>query len=144
MYPFILFPDFDGVMHPGTSGTMRHVPKFEAFLARYPDVLLVPSSNWRETESLDDLRNWFSPAFASRIIDVTPVLHLPGRGSRQTEIETWLGQHPARHWRAIDDDASLFRPDCRWLITTDPRTGLNDETFRQLAQVFDAAGLRTV
>ena len=131
MYFFILFLDFDGVLHPGTSGTMRFARKLEVFLARFPQVKVVISSNWRMGESLESLRGWFSPSFASRIIDVTPI-HPDSAGSRQAEIEAWLAANPTKAWRALDDDTSLFRPGCPWLIATNKRDGLTDTELELL------------
>lgn len=132
MYSFILFLDFDGVLHPGTSGTMRFAAKLEAFLERFPHVMVVISSNWRMGESLESLRGWFSPAFASRIIDVTPI-HPDSPGSRQAEIEAWLAANPTKAWRALDDDTTLFQPNCTWLIATNKRDGLTNKELDQLA-----------
>jgi len=143
-WPFVLFLDFDGVLHPGTSGTMRLINELEQLLAHYPDVVVVISSSWRMSESLDELRAWFSPEFASRIVSVTPVLDQAQPAARQTEIETWLKYNPANHYCALDDEPPLFQPGCPWLIATNPRTGLTKQTLQALSAVFDAARLQKV
>jgi hypothetical protein len=141
---FVLFLDFDGVLHPGTSGTMRLIPALEQLLACYPDVVVVISSTWRMSESLDELRAWFSPEFASRIISVTPVLDQGQSAARQAEAEAWLTENATAHYCAVDDETALFRPGCSWLIATNPRTGLTEQTLQALSAVFEAAGLQKV
>lgn len=143
-WPFVLFLDFDGVLHPGTSGTMRLAVELEKLLSIYPEVVIVISSSWRMGESLEDLRSWFSPGFACRIISVTPILHQGQPAARQAEVESWLADNATAAFCALDDQASLFRPVCPWLILTDPRTGITEQTLGALAAVFDAAGLRKV
>lgn len=141
---FVLFLDFDGVLHPGTSGTMRLVRELERLLTRYPDVVVVISSSWRMGESLEELRAWFSPEFASRIISVTPVLDQGQPAARQAEAEAWLAENATVAYCALDDEPSLFRQGCPWLIATNPRTGLTEQTLEALSAVFEAAGLRKV
>lgn len=142
MHPFILFLDFDGVLHPGTTGTMRHVPVLDAFLRDYLAVRLVVSSDWRLSESLEDLRGWFPDGLARRLIDTTPALN-PTACHRQREIEAWLATHPTQLWRALDDEATLFAHGCPWLVQTERRHGLDERALAQLALVLDGAGLRS-
>jgi len=139
-WKFVVFLDFDGVLHPGTTGTMRLAGALEALLEKYPDVRIVISSSWRMGETLDELRGWFSPSIASRIIGVTPVLAPSLRAVRQAEAESWLGANPTRHWCALDDEAELFQAGCSWLILTDSRTGLTQDTLRKLEAKLRAAG----
>jgi hypothetical protein len=143
-WSFVLFLDFDGVLHPGTTGTMRLIKELEQLLAHYPDVVVVISSSWRMGESLDELRAWFSPEFAPRIVSVTPVLDQSQPAARQAEIESWLQNNPTVHYCALDDEPPLFRPGCPWLVVTNGRTGLTKHTLEALSEVFDAAKLRKV
>lgn len=138
MHRFILFLDFDGVLHPGTSGTFRHAPLLATYLDAYPFVRIVISSNWRFSESVDELKGWFAPSMASRIIGATPILAGGAEGSRQQEIEHWLAEHPTQLWRALDDDATLFSPTCPWLIRTEPKVGLTAQTLAALDTVLKA------
>ncbi len=131
MHRFILFLDFDGVLHPHTSGTCRHIPLLEDFLRKHPRVQVVISSTWRFQYSLQELKEWFSEDLWDRIIDVTPEA-AAGPGSRQHEIELWLREHPALHWVALDDEAALFRPGCPWLMKTDTRIGLTPQVLAEL------------
>jgi hypothetical protein len=131
IHPFILFLDFDGVLHSRTSGTFRHVPALSQCLAPYPFVKIVISSAWRFNEDLEGLRGWFPPEMANRIIGVTPCA-VDGPRSRQNEIEQWVRDNPTRGWCALDDESQLFASDCPWLIKTDNAQGLTAETLRDL------------
>lgn len=133
----VLFLDFDGVMHPGNSCTFVHEPALAALLRELPRVRLVVTSTWRLSNSLDDLREWFSPPVAARVVDVTPELsHAAGtKGSRQREIEVWLQQNPTARWCALDDQPELYTPDCAWLVTTNPRTGLDASALARVRQL---------
>jgi hypothetical protein len=123
MLKFVLFLDFDGVLHPRTSGTMRLAPLLEAFLRCSPNVSVVISSSWRALYSLEELRTWFSDDVQHRFLSCTP--RLPdGAGSRQREIEKWLSSNPAHRWAALDDEAGLFDKDCPWLVLTEAATGV--------------------
>ncbi|MDF6623942.1 HAD domain-containing protein, partial [Escherichia coli] len=70
----VLMLDIDGVLHPGQSGTLIYLPLLETWLRAHPDVDVVISSNWRETHTLDELRNFFSIELRERVIGCTPVL----------------------------------------------------------------------
>lgn len=129
----ILFLDFDGVLSPGSSGTLRHAADLARLLEPYPDVRVVLSTNWRETEPLQHLKDGLDPALAERVIDATPVL--PGNrepGGRQREIEAWLSQHPASSWLALDDMPDLYQPNCPWLFATAPRDALDPPAQQRL------------
>lgn len=126
--PFILFLDFDGVLHPRCTGTMRYAPQLEALLADFPNVRVVVTSTWRLSHDLEDLRGWFSRAFAPRVIDVTPYLG-EGAGVRQREIEQWLQAHAVRGWLAVDDEAQLFSPACPNLYITSSKEGLDQNAL---------------
>lgn len=133
MASFILFLDFDGVLHPRTSGTCRHAPLLEEFLRQHADVHVVISSTWRLQYPLDELKGWFALDVQDRFIDVTPELPA-GAGSRQREIEQWLRGQPGLRWAALDDEVMLFRAGCPHLVRTDTSTGLTREDLAALAR----------
>jgi hypothetical protein len=138
MLPFVLFLDFDGVLHPRTSGTVRHAPALERLLAKHPQVLVVVSSTWKHSNSVADLRGWFSRDFAPRVVAVTP--DLPhGVGSRQREIEAWLRANPAKQWLALDDEPRLFEPNCPWLYLTNTADGLTASDLEAIDAVLAKA-----
>ena len=132
----IAFLDFDGVLHRGNTGTFRKLPLLEDLLARVPALSVVLSTNWRHSESLEDLRGYFAtPATADRIIDVLPILPLNQRGCRQREIELWLRAHPhVNGYVALDDSADLFDAGWSGLHPVDPREGLTQVDIEALVR----------
>ena len=129
----VLFLDFDGVLHPFNrpTGTLVLVPHFERVMRDFPDVDIVVSSAWRTDHTLEELRAFFSPDIASRMIDVTPVFdYLEHQYVRQAEIMTWLRDSGREYepWVAIDDSEWFFAPGCWNLILVDTETGFNDTT----------------
>lgn len=84
------------------------------------------SSTWREHYPLDKLRALLPDDLAERVIGV---LGPDQRGPyvRHQNIEAWLKmQRKPVDWRALEDSASDFPPNCRNLILCDGRTGLGD------------------
>lgn len=141
-YPYLVFLDFDGVLHRGTSGTFRKLPLLDAFLKRHPHVGIVLSTNWRMSDDLDGLRDYFTdPESAKRVFDVIPDLPAIRHGSRQREIEQWLRQNQfTGSFTALDDSPDLFDPQWAHLLLTDPREGLTETDIVQLeAKVADAS-----
>lgn len=137
-HEFVLFLDFDGVLHPRTSGTGRHIPALEALLRRHPQVELVVSSTWKHQYSVEDLKGWFSSDIQERVIGVTPDLpNLPG--ARQLEIEAWLRMRSSRRWLALDDEPALFSPGCPWLYLTETATGLTSADLVVLDSIFQGS-----
>ena len=135
----ILFLDFDGVLHKepchDTGMLMCNLPRMEAILRDFPGVDVVISSTWRELLDLEQLRSYFSPYIAPRIIGVTPdwreVSHLfavVGSYIRQVEIEGWLqaSGRSSEQWVALDDRAYLFAPSIPNLVCCAPDTGIDD------------------
>jgi hypothetical protein len=136
----ILFLDFDGVLHLdpcyGSNMLICHLPRLESILRDFPDVQIVISNTWRAAHTLGDLKAYFSPEIAARIIGVTPtwrdlpdLLNAIGHTYvRQVEIEGWLraSGRPWEKWIAIDDKAYWVKPFLPNLVRTDVRFGLND------------------
>ena len=99
------------------------------------------------TRTLDDLRAYFSPDIAVRIIGVTPnwrdlpdLLDTIGHTYvRQVEIEGWLRASgwPWEHWIALDDKAYWFRPFLPNLVRCDSKFGITDGEINQLAVKFN-------
>ena len=116
------FLDFDGVLHPffplpdlsdEENAHFSSLPRFEAVVRQCPNLMLVISSSWRNKYSLEELRSFFSPDIAQRIIGTTPAIGAGnGDGGRQVEVEAWLEQHgfTDRPWIGIDDYAFLYSP----------------------------------
>ena len=141
MHSFILFLDFDGVLSPGNTGTLRHAAALAALLEEFPATRVVLSTNWRESEPLEELVGWLPPALARRVVGATPVL--PGghtQGGRQRECEEWLRVNPAVRWLAVDDTVTLFDGACPWLFETSSRCALDANALSQLRIALYAAG----
>jgi hypothetical protein len=143
----ILFLDFDGVLHPEVAslsapgilrreGDFSRVPQFEMLMREFPDIDIVISSAWRELNSLETLRGFFSPDIARRIIGATPVLHLEFEGRREREIRAWLRDTGREHeaFIAVDDWPALFSWNCDFLFTVDPERALDRQTIDALRQ----------
>lgn len=130
----VLFLDFDGVLSPGNTGTLRYAKDLAVLLERHPHVKVVLTTNWRARESLVELKEWLDPALACKVIDAAPMLpHGDHSGGRQMEIEAWLLRNRAKSWLALDDTAALYRPGCPWLFLTEGRHALDTPTRERLA-----------
>ncbi len=132
----IIFLDFDGVLHPfdRPDGVFTLRADFERVMRNYPGIDIVISSAWRETHTLEALRQLFSPDIAQRIIGVTPVFLDPQPHVRESEIREWLraAGRSDEAWIAIDDTDWFFSPGCANLILVDPGTGFNISAEREL------------
>lgn len=136
----ILFLDFDGVLHGLGRPKLEHRPRLEAILRNFPMVEVVLSTSWRETYTLDALRDLFSEDVRPQIVGVTPLIvtqwpPYPPH-PRHGEIIAYLRQQSleARPWLALDDDPRLFPKGCRELVLLDPAKGLDsamDAVLRQ-------------
>jgi hypothetical protein len=127
-----LFIDFDGVLHPTTTGLdvsnaaivrtplFGWLPVLAQALKPHPDVALVISSTWRYTHSLEELRDMLDD-LGPRVIGATP------RGARYESILAWLSLNPnvVSH-RILDDDPREFpNPAPAELILSRGSTGIS-------------------
>lgn len=140
----IIFLDFDGVSHPEPCQQEQlfcYLARIEDVLREYPLVEVVISSSWRDEYSLEQLRHFFAPDIAERVVGTTPSIKrpssswLPGQVpefEREWEIETWLKENRSwdTPWLAIDDRPYWFRPNSANLLRTHSHTGftLDDQT----------------
>lgn len=127
----VLMLDIDGVLHPGQSGTLIYLPLLETWLRTHPDVDVVISSNWRETHTLDELRNFFSIELRERVIGCTPVLP---DSTRLDEILLVVREYGITQWAALDDRVQEF-PDASRLVATEYLDGITGESLLQLTRV---------
>jgi len=144
----ILFLDFDGVVHPrpapgsGETDLFRCLHLLEGVLRQLPYVEVVISSAWRESQTLNEIREYFAEDLRDRIIGMTP---RPGEDielapselvdfPRQTQCVAWLARHrPAgTPWLAIDDTAEEFEPRCAQVLLIDGWVGLTPESAANL------------
>lgn len=142
----ILFLDFDGVLHPEHCHESKHfcrLPILEAALRQVPETIVVITSTWRLDQSLEDLRQRFSPGIANMIRDATPrycsLESVPNTlisYEREAECHAWLWSNNLPHcnWLAVDDRSWLYRPFCKSLLLVDGRDGLTEANARQLVK----------
>lgn len=142
----ILFLDFDGVLHPEhchESKHFCHLPILEAGLRQVPESIVVITSTWRLEQSLEDLRQRFSPDIANMIQGVTPrycelenVPHTLVTYQREAECHAWLRANNSHHcnWLAVDDRSWLYRPFCKSLLLVNGRDGLTEANACQLVK----------
>lgn len=151
----ILFLDIDGVLHPepcfDKTQLFSCLPRLEAVLRDFPEVQIVISSTWRESRSLSELKTFFSPDIAARVIGVTPlwrdipsIVEVIGY-QRHAEIEAWIrnSEMPWQKWIVIDDKSYLFKPFLPNLLKTDSTTGLDQNTAAVLRQRIKASSAVT-
>jgi hypothetical protein len=134
----VVFLDFDGVLHANQNGSLEHIGLIEEFLRRYPQVVVVISSNWRMTYSLESLRDLFAVDVASRIEGVTSVT-TETPYSRHIEIQQYLAESGIRAWCAIDDEANMFPPSCPNLVHTVHSWGVTEDDLVRAAEILGVA-----
>lgn len=133
----LLALDFDGVLHPGLAGTLIYIDRIEQFLADHPLVGVVFSTTWREQHSVAEMASWFRHTSPSRFLGSTPVLG-GGPAVRWREIRAWIEQHQFHGlWAALDDDESLFPPNCPELVRCDPARGVRPAQIQALISVLE-------
>ena len=133
----IVFLDFDGVLHPGSSSRDEHficLPRFENVIRRFADVCIVISSTWRYYYTLDQIRAKFSSDIRPRIAGVTRLLAGNVPSTRYVEIQHYLAglSAPPGAWIAIDDAILEFPKGCRTLILCDPNVGFDQRAAARL------------
>ena len=129
----VLFLDFDGVLHPydvyAVDANVRAerfcwLPLLTQTLAPHPAVRIVVTSDWRYFSDADRMRELLGP-LSSRFAGCTAF----SRGfTRADHILQVVQQEALQHWRALDDDASVFkaaREEPRF-VACDPATGLSE------------------
>lgn len=127
----ILFLDFDGVLHPafpkreladGENQPFSYLPRLENVLRDYSELRIVIVSSWREKQPWENILKAFTPDIAARIIGATPVLKTKEppypKHPRHDEVLAYLRTNGLTEsfWVGLDDDASLYPPNCRNLI----------------------------
>ena len=130
-----IFLDIDGVIVPekkfdipvGKENLLRFDPIclqiFEEVLQRYPKVLVVISSSWREVFPFEVIRPLFSPSIARRVVGFTPFLDTKiihqFQYIRHQEVLEFLRQNKASDdfWVAIDDIPEHYPPNAPVVVT---------------------------
>lgn len=126
----LLYLGFDGVLHPRMKESFEKMPLLEEILIQCPKILIVISSSWRETMSLEDLKHLFPVSYRNRIIGVTPSLQdSPDIGYIRYRECLSNAQHLGiNNFIIIDDESHRFPPECKNLVPTKYREGMTDET----------------
>jgi len=145
----LLFLDFDGVLHPEpcyrSDQLFCRLPIFESVMKGFPEVEIVISSTWRETDDIEQLRSYLPASLSRRIVGVTPVwrslsdaIDLGYMYPRQIEIEAWLraANRAWEPWIALDDRPYWFRPFLKNLVVCKPNVGLDEDAALRLADRF--------
>jgi hypothetical protein len=135
----LIFLDLDGVLVPEKKFTEKTTQffspedylkfdvdcllKFENILRRYPDVLVVISSSWKEIFKFAVVRGLFSSDIMNRVLGFTPFLNSKivhdFEYLRHQEVLEYLNQNNAVNtpWIAIDDIREHYPPDVRIVVT---------------------------
>ena len=122
-----LYLDFDGVLHPNSFEKGKAfclMPLLERALSG-SDVSIVVSSSWRHHENQVYIQSLFPAAIRSLLSGFTGE-PLVGRWARWNEISNHAALHGVTEWRALDDAASDFPPDCPNLISCEGHIGLQE------------------
>jgi hypothetical protein len=127
--------DIDGVLHTGQSGTLIYLPLLGTWLRANPDADVVISSNWCETHTVDELRNFFSIELCERVIGCAPVLP---DCTKLHEILCVVRDYGVTQWATLDDRVQEF-PDTRRLVATDTWTALPGSRCFRFPRVMLAA-----
>ena len=143
MTSFLIFLDFDGVLHDvfGKMPVFTHIPAMVEALAGFPDAKLVITSSWRDHTDIARLRLLIGE-LGPRLVGVTPRVKNCRQFVRQREIEAWLQGRPEfNQWLALDDMPDLFEPGTSHLLLCDPRTGLDQSVLTTLIARLEAHSL---
>lgn len=145
---FLLFLDFDGVLHGCNDPKLFNcLERFENIIRDYPDVKIVFSTSWRFEQKFEHLIGYFSEDLHDRFVGINPTVQERWppyvkyerykECMRFMEIQSYEGP-----WLAIDDAADLFIPNCPNLIVCDTNIGIDEKVERQIREYFDSKGAR--
>ncbi len=130
-----LFLDFDGVLHPNLAKPeelLKQLPPMSAVLEGC-DVRIVISSSWRFHNTLDEILAQLPVGVRNQVIGTTGPVVI-GKFSRWKEILAYVQRHRLKDWRALDDSAFEFPPDCQELILCNGSTGLGNRELELLRE----------
>jgi hypothetical protein len=128
-----LFLDFDGVLHPGSCSPLEYfcqMPVLETALGG-ANVDIVVSSSWRFHHEWGSLVERFPAPLRASVRGCTGDA-VRGPQARWNEIRQYREQHAVRDWRALDDCAFEFPPDCAELILCNGATGLAEREVQMI------------
>lgn len=148
---FVLFLDFDGVLHPAVQGAepFCRLELLGPLFSEFPRIGIVVSSSWRAAYAADVLQEFLGP-FGGHLIGVTSNAHHlcaasvdsvlmtepPCEMVREAECRQWIEKHsPSTSWIALDDQAELFSGDCLNLVACDPIIGLTRQVVDRVRSI---------
>jgi hypothetical protein len=136
----LVFLDFDGVLHPAGCDASRYFCQrdlLEEVLREHPKVGIVIASTWRQAYPMAEIKAFFSPDIAARIVGKTPTHEDDGdEHVRYLEIRKLL-QNPkvaGAQWIAIDDSDFEFPDGCPNLLLCDSERGFDDAAAQALRE----------
>jgi hypothetical protein len=117
---FLIFLDFDGVLHAHYgpySERFYFLSRFEAVIREFPNAEVVVASSWGLHQNLATLRSYFSTDVQSRVIGISTftveqALTWYGKRHRIAAAQRYIEANAFqdRPWVAIDDVADFWRP----------------------------------
>lgn len=127
----ILFLDFDGVIHPNVQRTPdeRCIMALEEVVSEFPELKIVISSSWRESNVLNKLAMFLGSVLGGRVIGVTPVIDDPFlHHVRYHEVLSYLkaNEKQGNPWIAVDDSAGFYPSDAP-VVWTHSNRGFTSE-----------------
>lgn len=129
----VLMLDIDGVLHRTQTGTLSKLPMLEEWLRKHHNIEIVLSSSWRESWSVDELTELFSPDLQSRVLGTIPSLL---DSLREDEILACVSVYRIKTWVALDDMAEEFpKTGASHLVATDYYEGLTQNSLIELDMV---------
>jgi hypothetical protein len=137
-----LYLDFDGVLHPNSFEKGKAfclMPLLERALSG-SDVRIVVSSSWRHHETEAYIQSRFPASIRSLFSGFTGE-PLAGPWARWHEISHHAALHGVTEWRALDDAASQFPPNCPNLICCEGHIGMQDVQVNLLRQWIQGTSL---
>jgi hypothetical protein len=144
--PFkFLYVDFDGVLHPNSFEKGKAfclMPLLEQAL-HGSDVRVVISSSWRHHETEVYIQSLFPASIRSLLFGFTGE-PLGGRWARWQEIFNHAAVHDVTEWRALDDAANQFPPDCSNLIYCEGHIGLQETQVNLLRKWIKGSSINNV
>lgn len=146
----LLFLDIDGVLHKSNTGHLNFINNLVEVIYTLEKkdenlvVQIVISSNWKDSLSLEDLKETLI-LLKERIIGVTPNCERAEHNQydkREKEIEKWLKNNVKKYPRnfkflAIDDDKKIFSPSFKNVFFTETKHGLDEITSQKLLKVLN-------
>jgi len=106
------------------------------------DVRIVVSSSWRHHETEVYIQSLFPASIRSLLSGFTGE-SLAGRWGRWNEISNHASRHVVAEWRALDDAASQFPPDCPNLIHCEGHVGLQEIQVNLLRKWIQGSSINT-